>query len=444
MGWPLCIRKLARLHLGLVGGLIVLGTVSAAWAQTVAPGFDLYQSGGRFLGPGSFFGVQVEGVPLGPFDFDTAGVQETFDTNFIVRRTAAADAPQAQVPLEIVAFQLQSLSDDIDLELFGGDAGETDRIGITLNQNVASSYDISFGTNGGMVGGDGAFTADLHFSVDIRRGGITGDLLQTRELELSTASGAVAASGAQPTPSVATVIVPGPEGIPWSHLPSSAVPELDIDPHLTIPGANLFLNAPGDQSQDFFPFGEMMLSDLSHEVFLNFQTAVVPLGLGIDNPFMPDDINEDGGFVFHVEVNPDDRFFFDPIVAIGYDFIVDGPLVTSVEAPILPGGDDEFDLVIGSNLFSIFGGIPFTLPDPASVFSIVGIDPGEGLDPADPLAFAVGFTFDTSGPMTLTMTPITFQTDMIPEPSTFVMFVVLGGVGFAARRRSRHRKDGRS
>ena len=426
-------------RLGLLATAIVPGIVSSVSAQTVAPGYDLYQSGGRFAGPGWFYGVEVEGVPLGPFDFGgTVGEQDTFDTNWIVQRTAAGSASEANVPLEIVAFQLQSLYDNVDLGPFGGTSGDTDRIGITLNENLGSSYDISFANNGGTVG-DGTFTTDLHFSVDIRRGGITGDLLQTRELELSSGLGDAVASSANAPPPTATVVAPEID-TPWSHFPSAADPDLGIDPHLAIPDANLFLNAPGDQSQDFFPFGELPLQDEFADVFLNFQTAELPLGAGFDNPFMPDEINEDGGFVFHVEVNPDDRFFFDPIVAIGYEFDVVGAEVTSVQAPVLPGGDDQFDLVIGSIIQSITGGVPSSLTPPASVFSILGIDPGEGLDPADPLAFNVGFTFNTMGPITLTMTPIIMQTDMIPEPSTFVMFLLLGGVGLAAHGRSRRKK----
>ena len=105
--------------------------------------------------------------------------------------------------------------------------------------------------------------------------------------------------------------------------------------------------------------------------------------------------------------------WIDPIVAVGYDYIVySGPSIVSVEIP-LGYGDDVFDLYVFWNNgwhdsgFDIYGGVTYTFSTPVERMSIRGIEASEMLDPNDPTAFVSALTFQTSGTVLMTMTPVT-------------------------------------
>jgi hypothetical protein len=105
--------------------------------------------------------------------------------------------------------------------------------------------------------------------------------------------------------------------------------------------------------------------------------------------------------------------WIDPIVAVGYDYIVySGPSIVSVEIP-LGYGDDVFDLYYyGTNGWydsntDIYGGVAYTFSTPVERMSIRGIEASEMLDPNDPTAFVSALTFQTSGTVLMTMTPVT-------------------------------------
>jgi hypothetical protein len=107
--------------------------------------------------------------------------------------------------------------------------------------------------------------------------------------------------------------------------------------------------------------------------------------------------------------------FIDPDVAIGYVYTVDptDPSFASVLVPDpLPNGDDTFQLEFASQTVALMAGEQFDLTSVVTggvaSFTIRGIDPGEGLDPADPFAFVTGLTFTGPDPdVTVTMTAIT-------------------------------------
>ena len=134
-------------------------------------------------------------------------------------------------------------------------------------------------------------------------------------------------------------------------------------------------------------------------------------------------------------------FWFDPNVAVGYDYTVTGgPLFASVLIPNpLPQGDSNFTLELpGSGNYSLVAGTTFNLlgvnPSGFSSFRISGIDPAEMLDPTNPTAFVTGLTFTTTGTVTVTQNPIVQNTDSVsvPESSNLLGLGLLGLLGFGA------------
>jgi hypothetical protein len=158
-------------------------------------------------------------------------------------------------------------------------------------------------------------------------------------------------------------------------------------------------------------------------------------GSSPDVPLLPSEITDDGGFVIDVitEGTPDDIVYIDPVMAIGYDYVSESIPFRSVLIPdVLPGGDDTFDLLFGSYIFSLTAGIEFDftaiVPDGISEFSIRGIDPGEMLDPTDPTAFVTGVTFMAAGPTEVIMTPIS-----VPEVSSSLLAMLPIGIFVLSR-----------
>ncbi len=157
------------------------------------------------------------------------------------------------------------------------------------------------------------------------------------------------------------------------------------------------------------------------------------------NPLLP--TNDDDGFEFSFEVDdPNRTVWIDPLVAIGYDYIVDsGPSIQSV---VLPTGigDDLYDLwtfdvslndfvdsgvdLLGGNTYDF--GVGGT-----DRFRILGIEASSGLDPTDATAFVTGLNFTNSGSVNMRQLPITFDTDavssgIVPLPATWLL--ALGGI----------------
>ncbi|GCL52601.1 hypothetical protein NIES3804_41950 [Microcystis aeruginosa NIES-3804] len=178
----------------------------------------------------------------------------------------------------------------------------------------------------------------------------------------------------------------------------------------------------------------------------SFTTGSIPPGTNPEDPLLPilDPENPDVFTFPDIPVVPDQIFFFDPDVAVGYDYTVTGgPLFASVLIPnSLPLGDDEFLLELGSfGSFSLFAGTEFDLlainPLGFDSFRISGIDANEQLDPLNPLAFVTGLGFTDAGRVTVTQTPIIQNTDPVstPEPSSIAGLGILGGGLLLKRRR---------
>jgi hypothetical protein len=189
----------------------------------------------------------------------------------------------------------------------------------------------------------------------------------------------------------------------------------------------------------------------------NFTTGIFryepPAGSSASNPLMPDQVVS-GGFGFTITVAAGDfglgrslPMFFDPVVAVGYEYDVSGgPNFQSVLLP--PGiGNNLFDLDLWNGSAYEFwqtltGGVDYLLPSAVTRFRVRGIEAAAGLDPDDPNAFVTGLTFDGGGQINVTMTPITLDTDTnftTPEPASALMmsvgFLVLAA-GTMKRRRA--------
>jgi hypothetical protein len=173
-----------------------------------------------------------------------------------------------------------------------------------------------------------------------------------------------------------------------------------------------------------------LISDSVSPVFVQPAPGSTP-----ENPLLPQVVND--AFLFSsIPVQPNTRIWFDPIIAIGYDYAVTGgPLFSSVVAPTGINASNTFDLIYGSTNVSITGGVPYNFTSSQSNFSIQGIDVAANLDPANATAFVTGLTFDSAGTVNVTQTPITFNTSAVPGP-----LPLLGiGTAFAWSRKLRLR-----
>lgn len=164
-----------------------------------------------------------------------------------------------------------------------------------------------------------------------------------------------------------------------------------------------------------------------------------------DNPILPQVGQEE----FNFENVPLPDFpvtqFYDPVVATGYEYVSTGPLFRSVLVPgTLPNGDSEFQLKVGGNLFDLTAGTEFDLTtidaNGVASFSILGIDTSEMLDPVNPTAFVTGLSFTESGLASFSMTPLTSDVNVVPEPSTFTIFglAAIGLIRLRKRKMTSH------
>ncbi len=165
------------------------------------------------------------------------------------------------------------------------------------------------------------------------------------------------------------------------------------------------------------------------------------------NPLLPVVVN--GAFTFNFNVNiPAQRVFIDPVVAVGYDYVVrSGQRVTSVQFTSLLNDPNGYQILASDGTVLATGVMQndiFTFANGGvSAFSVRGIEASAGLNPLDTTAFVTGLTFDCTAACTIdmTQTPVTFDTGVgpnpnpnaVPLPSTLVL-LALGGLAMMRKR----------
>jgi len=166
------------------------------------------------------------------------------------------------------------------------------------------------------------------------------------------------------------------------------------------------------------------------------------------NPLLPTDDETPESFDFSFEVTtPSIPIFIDPVIAVGYDYIVNsGPNVASVILPNI--GDGAYEIYgWGGSFFDIFlgnalAGIAFEFgPDGVDMFNVSGIEISAALDPANQVAFVTGLTFVDAGVVNVSQIPVTLfvpDPQNVPEPVTLSIFGAgLAGIGLMRRRTQR-------
>ena len=247
------------------------------------------------------------------------------------------------------------------------------------------------------------------------------------------------------------------EGVPASAVDASGVATLQAPPGF-IEDGGLYAFAvsttlrrpagtfnPSGSSQE----GALLVQNTSYAFFTPIDLDLAPAG--IDSLRLPrQELAPDGlpFYVFDHAVFAGQVEYYDPLLAIGYDYEIGAgdPFFNSVVLP--PIGDGIFEILTrdGTGAFvslgQAFADQEFTFAaGGVDAFRVLGIELAAGVDPFDPTAFVTGLSFVGDGRFTGSMTPIVAEADagaaVIPLPAS--AWLLLAGVGaFGMLRRRRH------
>jgi PEP-CTERM motif len=149
-----------------------------------------------------------------------------------------------------------------------------------------------------------------------------------------------------------------------------------------------------------------------------------------------------GVYQYTMTVVAGTTYFIDPPVAVGYSFAIGAgdPNFASVLLPAVQANPFDVSFVYNGMSFSdmVAPKTVFDFPTlGVDAFTVTGIDPADGLDPADTTAFITGLTFTGDGTFNGTQTPIT-EVVATPEPGSIALLAsgLLGLLLFRQGRRS--------
>lgn len=143
--------------------------------------------------------------------------------------------------------------------------------------------------------------------------------------------------------------------------------------------------------------------------------------------------------------DPGFTWWLDPDVAVGYTYnVTGGPQFATYQAPTLPF-DNDYELFGSSDscstftnsLGSIIGGSQFSFGAPVSCFAIKGIDVANNLDPTNTSAFVAGVTFDSTGIVSVTQTPITQYVPPVTVPGPLPLLGLGAALTYSRKLRKR-------
>ncbi|MEB3243131.1 MAG: choice-of-anchor L domain-containing protein [Cyanobacteriota bacterium] len=186
-----------------------------------------------------------------------------------------------------------------------------------------------------------------------------------------------------------------------------------------------------------------------YAVFIDANSVSFPGGSMEDPLLPPPPMDPDDPWVFPsiVVTDPEQDFWYDPIVSIGYIYSVDGgPLFDKFTGPDLPH-NTTFDLFSTAgacsndpNDFNVALGtatelVGFSLPN-LPCFAVKGINPVNLLDPMNTTAFVAALSFNTTGMPVVTQLPINFDYQPAAVPSPLSLFGAAAAFGSFRKLRS--------